>query len=162
MGRMRQSRALAALLALVVVAMPCRAMGDPPVSTDLAQTSTTTAPAPAAPSPRVAPYVAGAIAVIAAGVGATFGVLALDAKSDFQKSPTQSGADRGNDYAAYSDAAFGAAVLAGATAIVFFVAEKDAPAGASPAQTAAPKAITLSASPFVSPHGAGAGAVLRF
>jgi hypothetical protein len=164
MGRLMQRRPVAGLLALAVVALPCRAMGDPPVSAGVAQTSTVTTPAPAASSPHVAPYVAGAIAVVAAGVGTAFGVVALHAKSNFERSPTQSEADSGNDYAAYSDAAFGAAVIAGVTSVVLFFAEKDAPSSGVATQTAATKepGVTLTASPFVSPHGAGAGAVVHF
>jgi hypothetical protein len=121
---------------------------------------------PPTPTPHLAPYVAGAIAVVAAGVGTAFGVLALNAKSNFEKGPTQSEADSGNNYAAYSDAAFGAAVIAGVTSIVFFFAEKDAPSNAVATQASAPKAsgVTLTVSPLVSLRGAGAGAgaVVRF
>jgi hypothetical protein len=152
------ARPLAVFLALAVVAAPYRAQADPPPATS----PPPSAPPAPGPPPHVAPSVAGAVAVIAAGVGTAFGVLALDAKSKFEKNPTQSGADSGNNEAAYSDAAFGVAVLAGATAIVLFLAEKDAPPSAPATQTAAPKAVTFTASPFVSPHGAGAGAVLRF
>jgi hypothetical protein len=100
--------------------------------------------------------------VVAAGVGVAFGVLALNAKSDFEKNPTLSGADSGNNYAAYCDASFGAAVLAGVTSIVLFLADRNVHQDPATQEGAAKDAITLTASPILVPHGAGAGAVVRF
>jgi hypothetical protein len=127
--------------------------------------ATAAAPRAAHADPRAA-YVAGGLAIVAAGVGTAFGVIALNDKSDFQRSPTFAKADQGNDFAAYADASFGAAVLLGATSIVLFLATGDGPAtpAAQPATVASRKTFTFEASPVLFPHGkgGGAGAVLRF
>jgi len=163
-------RTLAALLVFVAATAPTRALATPPPATESTAASPSPAPpAPPTPSPpppsaSLAPYIAGGLAVVAAGMGVAFGVLALDSKSDFEKSPTRSEASSGNDYAAYCDASFGAAVLAGATSVVLFLAQRDvhpdpvvAPAGAAKASV-----TTFVASPILVPHGAGAGLTVRF
>ncbi len=173
MTRTIHARPFSALVVLVAMTVPQRLLAAPPAPPDpataAAEPATTPPPPPPpvtpppAPTPHLAPYVAGAIAVAAAGVGTAFGVLALNAKSNFERYPTQSEADTGNNYAAYSDAAFGAAVIAGVTSLVFFLAERNAPSSAVATQPTVPQeGVKLTASPLVSPHGAGVGAVLHF
>ena len=53
--------------------------------------------------------------------GATFGVLALQNKSDYQKNPTFSNTDNGNNDAAYADGCAALAVAAGVTSLVLFL-----------------------------------------
>jgi hypothetical protein len=125
-------------------------------------------PSPPAEAPtHLAPYVAGGLAIAAAGAGIAFGVLALNAKNDFQNHPTLSSADSGNNYAAYCDASLGGAVVLAAASVVFFLVERNAPqdpgAPVPPQARAAKKSlVSFSAAPTISSHGAGAGAVLHF
>lgn len=153
-------RMTAGLLALAASLTSTRVLAAPPTTVDVPPSSAPPPPPSPEPVAHLPAYIAGGLAVLAAGAGVAFGVVALDAKSDFEKSPTQSRADTGNDFAAYCDASFGAAVLAGATGLVLFLTERDAAAAqASPPQEAA---VTFTASPIVFLHGAGAGATLQF
>jgi hypothetical protein len=103
-------------------------------------------------------------------VGVVFGVLALNDKSTFDKTPTSSTADSGENHALICDMAFGVAVTLGVTSAVLFLTSDEAPAKAAglPNRTvkiAAQKKqgpLQFTAAPFVTPHGGGAGALLRF
>jgi len=169
-----KTRVLAAVLAFALGSTFARAgRADPAAPTPAAPPAADAkppgpppppAPAPAsgAPSPpppshgRTGAFVTAGLALAAAGTGAVLGIVALGDKSDFEKHPTYDKANAGNDSAAYCDAALGAALVLGATSVILFLTHDDAaPAGAS-----RPAAFT--ASPIVTPHGAGAGAVLRF
>jgi hypothetical protein len=99
------------------------------------------------------------VAVVGAGLATTFGVLALHNKSLYQTQPTLSNSDHGNDDAAYADGAIALAVAAGVTSLVLLLTDDSAP---SVARAPAPHAASVTASPFVTPHGGGAGALLRF
>ena len=137
-----------------VEAPPLASRADPP-------------PPPSGPSRRVVALSAGGLAIVAAGAGTVFGVLALNNKSTFDRSPTRESADYGNEYAFLCDAALGAAVLAGVTSVLLYLRKDEpAPPGATPSTSAPavarPHAVTFAAAPVVTPHGAGAGAVLRF
>ena len=124
--------------------------------------------APVAPRSRVPAWITGGLAVAAAGVGTVFGILALQNKSDFDKGPTSSLADDGENHALIADMAFFVAITLGVTSLVLFVSHDDAPAAASAGlkNTAqAPKKkspITFTATPIMTPHGGGAGATIRF
>jgi hypothetical protein len=109
----------------------------------------------------VALYAAG-IAVAGASAATVFGVLALQNKRDYEKSPTYSNSDKGNNDAAYADGAVALAVAAGVTSLVLFLTS-DATSPQDPTAVA-PRAhpTGISASPFVIAHGGGAGALLRF
>jgi PEGA domain len=133
------------------------------------------APAPAQPLPpeprsKVPAYVTGGLAIVAAGVGTVFGVLALGDKSDFDKNPSSSKADDGENHALIADMAFGVAITFGVTSAVLFLTKDEAlqppPAAQTPSQKklAAEKAnkLRIVPAPIVSPHGAGAGALIRF
>jgi hypothetical protein len=155
--KLRTSVALSTALAMTLSSL---AYAQPPL---LPPASAASDPLPAAPPPatdgHLALYAAGTLAIVAAGVGTALGVLALDAKNDFEAQPTKSRADTANNDAAYCDAAFGVATLAAATAIVFFLVEKHRPT--DPAAQGSP-AISFAASPILAPHMAGAGLVFRF
>jgi hypothetical protein len=138
------------------IEVPTAAATPPDVSTPAAS------PAPPAPSPpparshgNTAAWITAGLAVAGAATGTVLGIVALGDKSDFQKHPTYDKANAGNDSAAYCDAAFGAAVVLGVTSVILFLAHDDAP-------PATASRATLTASPVVTPHGAGLGAVLRF
>jgi hypothetical protein len=157
------------MLAVAATVAPSRARAEPPVATQASAEPFPSATSPLPPVPQAPPsvpraaYVAGGLAVVAAGVGAVFGALALSAKSNFERRPTQSEADAGNNDAAYCDASLGAAVLLGATSVALFFAEKDSRTDpGAPKASVATSPVTLTASPILAPHGAGAGVVLRF
>jgi hypothetical protein len=134
-------------------------------------------PAPAPPPPEPAPpaekrsmapaWITGGLAVVAAGVGTAFGIMALHDKSEFNKGPTESLADDGENKALVSDMAFGVAVTLGVTSAVLFLSHDDsaAPQAASAPQARRdqhPTGVSVTATPILTPHGGGAGALIRF
>jgi hypothetical protein len=145
--------------AVVVAAPPAEPAPPPPAP-----------PPPAAPHSNTAAFITGGAAVVAVGVGTVFGVMALNDKHDFDQHPTTSTADSGENHALIADMAFGVAVTLGVTSIVLFLSKDDAPAGATAqvtkktteasAKKRAP--FTITPAPIVTPHGGGAGAVIRF
>jgi PEGA domain len=133
-----------------------------------------TAPPPASPPPpaeahsQVPALVTGGLAVVAAGVGTVFGILALNDKSDFDKNPTTKTADDGDTHALIADMAFGVALTFGVTSAVLFLTKDEQPASPPAAATAShaggkqKKVVTVTPTPWVGPHSGGAGLVLRF
>jgi hypothetical protein len=125
-------------------------------------------PAPAAPAEKrsMAPaWITGGLAVVAAGVGTAFGIMALHDKSEFNKTPTEALADDGENKALVSDMAFGVAVTLGVTSTVLFLSHDDSPApqtASAPRPVRAASGISVTATPIVTPHGGGAGALIRF
>lgn len=132
------------------------------------------APPPAAPLPpeprsKLPAYVTGGLAVVAAGVGTVFGILALSDKSDFDKNPTSSKADDGENHALIADMAFGVAVTFGVTSAVLFLTKDDQlqpPAAkivpSHKTAAAKPQKFKIVPAPILTPHSAGAGALIRF
>jgi hypothetical protein len=131
------------------------------------------APPPPPPEPRskVPAYVTGGLAVIAAGVGTAFGILALNDKSKFDKNPTTGTADDGDTHALIADMAFGVALTFGVTSAVLFLTKDEAPAASSAkALTRTAKAeadakrnrVTWTPTPILGAHAGGAGFTLRF
>ena len=128
-------------------------------------------PPPPEPRSKVPAYVTGAVAIIATGVGIGFGVKALGQSSDFDKNPTTKKADDGENNALVADMMFGIAITFGVTSAVLFLSS-DAPqnAKADPAKNAprvakavkVPAKITITPTPYVTPSGGGAGALVRF
>jgi hypothetical protein len=111
-------------------------------------------------------WITGGLAVVAAGVGTAFGIMALSDKSSFNKTPTEALADDGENKALVSDMAFGVAVTLGVTSTVLFLSHDDSPA---PQTASAPRpvraasdTISVTATPIVTAHGGGAGALIRF
>jgi hypothetical protein len=108
-------------------------------------------------------WITGGLAIVAVGVGTTFGVLALSKKSDFDKNPTADTADTGENFALVADMAFGVAITLGVTSAVLFLTKDD---DAAPAKTASAitkkRPIKIIPTPFITPNGGGAGAFLRF
>ena len=127
------------------------------------------APVPQEPKSKLPAYITGGLAIVAAGVGTVFGVMAISDKSDFDKNPTSSTADDGENHALIADMAFGVAITFGVTSAVLFLTKDDA-AQAAPATAMAPKKLPpkktqsfkVTPSPIVTPHGGGAGALIRF
>jgi hypothetical protein len=147
------------------------APSSPPIVAEAPPPPPTT-PAPPPPPPeahsRLPAYITGGLAIVGAGIGTVFGVMALNDQSNFNKTPTSATADTGENHALICDMAFGVAITLGVTSAVLFLTNDEAPpkaAGQSrPVKIAAPKknAVTITPSPIVTPHGAGAGALLRF
>jgi hypothetical protein len=131
--------------------------------------STTTDSKPVTPAPIVEPFVtrrtvaivAAGVALAGTGVGAVFGALALQNKSDYDKNPTYGNSDRGNDDAAYADGAIALAVAAGVTSLVLFLTS-DASNTDPSAEVPHERSASFSTSPFVTAHGGGAVALVRF
>ncbi len=110
---------------------------------------------------RVAAYAFGGAAVAGLGVGIGFGILALNNQSSFNAHPTYGAAGFGNQEAIVSDVGFGVAVIAGVTCVVLLLkGDELLKPASSPAPLTAP--VGFSVAPIVSPHGAGAGALVRF
>jgi hypothetical protein len=165
---------LAVLLAITSVPLPARADGATPAPPPVPAASSASAPAPlpAPPEPPAVPppppsgppirrstlaLGAAGIAVAATAGATTFGVLALHEKSAFDRSPTYASATNGTNDAAYADGCIALAVAAGITGLVLYLTATDVTdTGTAPAT----KHVVLS--PIVTPHGGGAGALLRF
>ena len=154
------------------VSVELKELPPPPPPPPVAVAPPPPAPAPAEPpaEPRsmVPAFITGGLAVAAAGVGTVFGVMAFGDKSDFDKEPTASKADDGENHALIADMAFGVAITMGVTSAVLFLTHDD-PAPTKVASTkivpvAKPKAkpFVVTPSPIVTAHGGGAGALVRF
>jgi len=86
--------------------------------------------APEAPPParnRTALWVAAGLTGAGVVGGVILGGLALKSKSDFDKNPTESEADRGERLALFSDVGFGIAAAAAVTGLVLYLTEGDEP-----------------------------------
>jgi hypothetical protein len=126
------------------------------------------APAPLPPPPaekhsQVPAYVTLGIAAGGAIVGTIFGLQALSAKSDFNKTPTTTHADDTERNALIADMAFGVAVTLGVTGIVLLTSgddSSDAPAKA--AKLHLPPKGSLRVLPYVGRESGGAAARLTF
>src|ERR1019366_911950 len=88
-------------------------------------------PPPPAPRSKVPAYVTGGLAIVAAGVGTVFGIMALSDKSDFDKNPTTATADNGDTHALIADMSFGVALTFGVTSAVVFLTRAGVPAPSS-------------------------------
>jgi hypothetical protein len=135
-------------------------------------------PPPPPPHSLLPAIVTGGLAVVAAGIGVGFGIAALSDKSSFDKNPTTATANSGEDHALVSDMGFGIALTLGVTSIILLTTknEESSPApvsappasgdhdvhAAAPAKTSSASPMLFTAAPFVTPHGGGAGALLRF
>jgi hypothetical protein len=148
---------------LVVAVPPPQTLAPPPA---------TPPPAPPIPPPgprnQIPAIVTGGLAVVAAGLGTAFGILTLEDKKTFDKNPTESIAETGQNHALIADMSFGVAVTLGVTSIVLLLTKDEA--DASKAKTALLPTVrlskrsgaTLSAAPLLNPQGGGAGALLTF
>jgi hypothetical protein len=157
-----------------------QAAAEPGTDTDQAPSAEAPAadaePAAVATAPSRAPaYVTGGVAVVAAGVGAIFGIMALNDRTTFDNEPTTQNADTRNMHALIADLALGSALAFGATsAILFLTSSPAAPApddnstkppvvkGGSPKKADAAKGIRIVPAPFIGLHAGGAGLVVRF
>ena len=159
----------------VMLTLPSKA---PPPVVPVAVVPATPAPetpvdtTPAQPRSKLPAWITGGLAVAAAGVGTAFGILALGDKSDYDKNPTASKADDGENHALIADMAFGVAVTLGVTSAVLFLSNDDAPPAnaasalrrpsIASARAQKPPAFRITPTPIITPHGGGAGALVRF
>ncbi|MCL2724059.1 MAG: PEGA domain-containing protein [Polyangiaceae bacterium] len=144
----------------------------PPPPPVVAETPVAPPPPPPAPSPppprsKVPAYITGAVAVAAAGVGVGFGIAALSQQSDFNKNPTSSRADRGENSALVADMMFGVAITFGVTsAVLWFSNDQPTSAKATPAKAVADakkkRTVIMTPTPYVTPSGGGAGLHVQF
>lgn len=114
---------------------------------------------PQEPRSNVPAYVTLGVAGASLIVGGIFGVKALGDKSSFNDNPTADKADTAERDALIADMAFGVAVTLGVTGTVLLLSggKKEAQKGLWNSPTK-----TVQITPLVTPHSAGAGAVLRF
>ncbi|WP_169927591.1 PEGA domain-containing protein [Labilithrix luteola] len=147
-------------LAAPEMASPAPVEPEPPAHADDAPPASAARP-PARPS-KVPMYVAGAVALAATGVGATFGLMALGHKSDFDKNPNAASASGAESAAIIADVAFGIGLAAAVTTAVMFFNEGKGGEGKASEHAERGGAVRVSASPVVTPHGAGIGAFFRF
>jgi len=137
----------------------------PPVVAEAPTQAAPPPPPPPEPRSKVPAFVTGAVAIVAAGVGTGFGISALSKSSDFKDNPTTKTADDGENNALVADMMFGIAITFGVTSAVLFLSS-DAPQTAKAAPKARPavaqKKITVTPTPYVTPSGGGAGALVRF
>ncbi len=124
------------------------------------------APAPPPPPPPPPPersmvpaYVTLGIAGAGLVTGSIFGVMALNAKSDFNDNPTTASADDVERNALIADMSFGIAITLGVTGIVLLTS--DEPADEASATAAADKSRFLVA-PYVGRNSGGAAASYTF
>lgn len=171
---------LVALTMLTAVSVVSLASGADPVGVPASAPAPAQAPAPVppvapAPEPPLSPVPpppphplitrrsvalgAAGVAIASAAAATAFGVVALQNKSDYDKTPTYVNTDNGNNFAAYADGCLALAVAAGITSLVLFVTSADSTADPSSPPR---QASVISASPLVTAHGGGATAVLRF
>jgi hypothetical protein len=131
-------------------------------------------PPPAEPHSKLPALITGGLAIVAAGVGTAFGIVTINDHSTFEGTGpgnhTEATAETGQNHALVADMSFGVAITLGVTSVVLLLTKdesetsketKAAAAGTIKLSSRAGGA-TLSAAPIVSPHGGGAGALLRF
>ena len=118
-------------------------------------------PPPPPPRSKVPAYITLGIAGAGAVVGTIFGIKALNAKSDFDKKPTGSAADRTERNALIADMAFGVAITLGVTGVVLLTSD-DSAAPAAASLHKLPQRAKLVVAPYASPQGAGAGMQYTF
>jgi hypothetical protein len=117
-------------------------------------------PKPAEERSMVPAYVTLGIAGASAIVGTIFGIQALQAKDDFNKTPTTDLADKAERDALICDMAFGVAITLGVTGVVLLTSDDEA----APAAKTAPKSrfANVELTPYVGKKSGGAAAKLTF
>jgi hypothetical protein len=146
-----------------------KAPPPPPPAPVVAEAPKAAPPAPPPPPPppsKVPAYITGGIAIAALGIGTGFGIAALSKSSDFKTNPTTDTADSGENAALVADMCLGVAITFGVTSAVLFLT-KDPPKQASAgsrkvAQKPVAPRVSIVPTPYITPQGGGAGALVRF
>jgi hypothetical protein len=154
----------------VTVELPLAAAPPPVVA--VVPVPTPPPPPPPLPPPEVRSklpaIITGGLAVVAAGIGTAFGIVTLSDKSNFNKTPTESIAETGQNHALIADMSFGVAITLGVTSVVLLLTKDDADAPKAKAASlptvrlSKREGTTLSVSPVLTPHGGGVGALVSF
>jgi tetratricopeptide (TPR) repeat protein len=133
--------------------------------------------APAAlPKPEVpvtALWITGGLGAAGIIAGSVLGFLALKEHSDFEKTPTESSADRGERLALFADVGFGVGAMALVTAAVLYLTYDDVQPEAQARRVGSTRALAstgahggsgarLEIIPRISPNAASASARIRF
>jgi hypothetical protein len=166
-SRTLTTRLLLGMVALTALfALPGQALASPPDPSPPAIADAKPSPPPPPPEPAIrrstVALVAAGVAVVGAGAATVFGVLALQNKSDYESHPTSSSSANANNDAAYADGCLALTVAAAVTSLLLYLT-RDTTHDADPAAGArATSSAIFSAAPVVTPHGGGAGLVLRF
>ena len=103
-------------------------------------------------------WVSAGVAGAALVGGTVLGFLALSEQSDFDATPSEESADRGERLALFADVAFGVAAIAGVTAIVLFVTSDGGGDDESPDVAS----VDVDFTPVVGPQGGGLAAQVTF
>ena len=103
----------------------------------------------------VSVYVTAGVTGAALITGTIFGIMALSDSSKFKDTPTAELADSGENKALVADLCFGLALTFGITTAVLFLSKEDD-------SSDKPKTAKFIPMPYITPHGGGAAASLRF
>jgi hypothetical protein len=171
-GRLPDSKSVDVAFASTQTVTSDLAPEPPPAPAPVVVVAPPPPPPPGPPPPTEArsvipAFITGGLAVAAVGVGTVFGVLALNDKSAFDKTPTTSIADNGDTHSLIADMAFGVAITFGVTSAVLFLTQ-DEPASTTASTTsrhtaeAKSREVTFTPTPMVGPHTAGAGFLMQF
>ena len=121
-------------------------------------------PAPPAPKSHVASYIMWGVGAASLAVGTVYGVMALQAKKDFDDKPTYDGADKTENRAIVSDVALGAGLILAITGTVFYFV-KDEPRDTAAASKSTKQRLVrndLRVQPYVGARTGGGTLSLRF
>lgn len=108
--------------------------------------------------PTAALVVTGSLGAAGLIAGTVLGILALSERSDYNKNPTEAGADRGERLALFADVGFGVGAMALVTTAVLLLTHDDVKAP----EQATQQTSRLELIPSVTPRGASATAKVRF
>jgi len=131
-----------------------------PVADSALQPAAAAAAAPSVEHKEASPPTAAIVATATLGAvglitGTTLGIMALHARSDYDRHPTKAKADRGERLALFADVGFGVGAMALITTAVLVLTRDDGTTEAKPQ-------AGLSLTPHISATGAAATAELRF
>lgn len=108
--------------------------------------------------PGAAVWVTSGLAAAGLVGGTVLGFLALSEESDFDDSPSEAGADRGERYAIFADVAFGIAAVSAITAVVLLLTKDDD----DDDEEEDAEAASATLSPMFGPNGGGLAAQVGF
>ncbi|MFO0661285.1 MAG: PEGA domain-containing protein [Polyangiaceae bacterium] len=150
---------LAAMAPPVASSAPAPLASAPPPAASSAAPLAPEAPKPEGPRSPVPAYVTLGLGGASLVVGTIFGLGALSARSDFNKTPTTSLADKAERNALIADMAFGIAVTLGVTGTVLLVTSGGS---SEPAKAAVKKAPSYGFAPMIGPNAQGASGFFTF
>jgi tetratricopeptide (TPR) repeat protein len=115
------------------------------------------------PDPSAGVWILAGVAALGLVSGTVFGFLALNEQSSFDNMPSHEIADRGEIFALVADISFGVAGAAAIAAIILYIVEATSGGGGGEEDYPPPEPmLTFRVSPWATPEGGGAAAMLRF